>query len=230
MISVIIPMYNEANVIPQTVMRLNDWFADRSEDFELLLVNDGSTDRTHTVCEFLPCRMISYDPNRGKGYAMRQGASAAKGDILVFLDADLSYGTEIIGEALAAFADFDADIVVGSRRLVAHATEKYPFMRKAASETFRFLVHVISGLPYSDTQCGFKCYKSTAAKEIFPLCEIERFAIDIELLTLAKEKELKVIEIPAVIQTHGQSSVNLYADSVQMLKDALALRKRRKKA
>ena len=233
MISVVIPMYNEQSDISGTAARLGAHLRSAGREYELVLVNDGSSDGTAQVLSALAAdphvRVVSYEENRGKGYAMRQGAAAARGDLLVFLDADLSYGLPILDEAIEMFRTAGADLVVGSRVLAEHATEKYPPARKLASGAFRFLVHCITRLPFTDTQCGFKCYTRAAADKIFPRCTIDRFAADIEILTVAKEEGLRVCEIPAAIQTHGASSVNLLPDSIAMLRDAMAISRAHRK-
>lgn len=224
--SIIIPVYNEEARVTETAERVCAFFDMLGEKYELLFVNDGSHDGTaQKIAELnLPrVRDVGYPINRGKGYALRRGAREAAGERLVFMDADLAYGLELIPEALGELKA--ADVVIGSRPLAKEAYASYPLLRKVTSEGFRTMVHLTLGLPFHDTQCGFKCWKKRAADAVFPRCGVDGFAIDLEALAWAERLGFKVKEIPAVIQVHGDSKVRVVHDSIQMMRDTLRVRR-----
>ena len=226
MISIIIPVYNEERRIKDTAARGCAFFEGRGEECELLFVNDGSSDGTAAAIRALDhprVRDVGYTENRGKGYALRRGAEAAAGEVLLFMDADLAYGFDPVPAALAAVRTHD--VVIGSRPLAREAYARYPLPRRVTSAGFRAVVRALVGLPYHDTQCGFKCWRGAAARAVFPRCEIDGFAIDLEALAWAEKLGLTVKEIPAVVVEHGESKVHLLRDSARMFRDALRVRR-----
>ncbi len=225
MLSLIIPMYNEEKNIKATVDNLLPFLSAEGIENEIILVNDGSTDKTREIVETLPCRFVSYKDNRGKGYAIRRGAANAKGDVLCFIDCDLSYGLPIIKTGLAALEATKSDIVIGSRRLDKDAYKKYPPLRKLASGVFSFACRAITNVSQPDTQCGFKMYTADAAAALFPECKIDGFAIDLEILMLAEKRKMKITAIPATVVNHGESKVNIFLEPIRMIKDAFAIKK-----
>ncbi|MDR2502696.1 MAG: glycosyltransferase [Oscillospiraceae bacterium] len=227
-ISLIIPAYNEERGIAQTAVAAREWLALHFPGSELILINDGSADRTAQLLSPLAggqMRLISYGQNRGKGYAIRQGVLAAQGDFIFYTDADLAYGLDIIAAAIELFEQTGADMILGSRRLTPDGYGKYTGLRSAASRCFALGMRILLGLAY-DSQCGFKGFKLSAARDIFSRCETDRFAFDAEVLLLAQRLGLRAAEIPVKILRHTSSSVSLLRDSAAMVREVFAIRRR----
>ena len=195
-ISVCIPMYNENKVIADTARTLSNYMEARFEDYELLFVSDGSSDgcdRTVKELDLPRVRVISYTPNRGKGYAVRTAMLAATGDVRMFTDADLAYGTEVISRVAQAFEEHpNADLVLGSRNLARDGYEGYTFLRKLASRTYLRVLCMVGGFRLSDSQCGCKAFSAKAAARNLGFHEItcEGFeADDILVYTTAEDND-----------------------------------------
>lgn len=229
-LSVCIPMYNEGKIIENNARALSAYLRSNFPDSELIYIDDGSTDGCGDLVRGLGlpnCRVIGYQPNRGKGCAVRTGMLAASGDICLFTDADLAYGTEVIGEAVKVFAVHpDADLVIGSRKLAGDGYAGYTAARKLASKIYLWLLQRLGGFRLSDSQTGFKCFTGKAAKQIFSLCETDRFAFDFEALCYATRLGMKIEEIPVRILNHGESKIHLVGDSLRMFRDILKIRHR----
>ncbi len=232
-LSVIIPMYNEEPVIAETAGKLTS-FLDSflPDDYEVVFVNDGSTDRSAEViteyAESQPAvRLITYSPNRGKGSAVRTGMLDARGDIRLFTDADLAYGTDVIGEFVKAFEnDADASAAVGTRTAGGGGYGDYSLIRKIASSVFLKILSFAGKLPVSDSQCGCKAFTADAADSIFGECSTDGYAFDFEVLLRAEKKGLKIVEVPVTIKHHGDSKVRVVRDSIKMLRDVRRIRKK----
>ncbi len=229
-LSVCIPMYNENRVIAASAKALSDYLSSHFEDYELLFCSDGSTDGCDKTVEALKLpntRVIAYVPNRGKGYAVRTAMLEATGDVRMFTDADLAYGTEVILAVAKAFAENpDADVVIGSRNLNKDGYEGYTAMRRVASKTYIKVLCAVGGFRLSDSQCGCKAFSARAAQAIFPRCEVNGYAFDFEALLWASKLGLCTTEIPVRVIHHGDSKVRLVRDSLKMLRDLRKMRKR----
>lgn len=233
-ISLCIPMYNEEAIVSETVDILKGYMKNRfGSDYEILFINDGSQDKTESIVKEKQgegVRYIGYTPNRGKGYAVRTGIREATGDIVMFTDCDLAYGTEVIGEFYEALEkDPLLDVAVGSRKIHPRGYEGYSFIRKLASKTYRLILRLFFGLTLSDSQCGCKAFRKAAADAIFPHCEIDRFAFDYEAILVGQKVGARFYEIPVYIVNHRKSSIRLFRDTVRMLKDLFKMKKRIKK-
>ncbi len=233
-ISLCIPMYNEEAIVKETIDILTEYMKGRfGDEYEIILINDGSLDRTESIVKERKAegvRYIGYTPNRGKGYAVRAGIAAAKGEVVMFTDCDLAYGTEVIGEFYEAFRkDPTLDVAVGSRKIHPRGYEGYSFIRKLASKTYRLLLRLFFGLTLSDSQCGCKAFRKRAADAIFPHCKIDRFAFDYEAILVGQRAGARFCEIPVYIVNHRKSSIHLFRDTVRMLKDLFKMKKRIKK-
>ncbi|MBR2721881.1 MAG: glycosyltransferase [Clostridia bacterium] len=233
-ISVCIPMYNENRIIAQSARTLSDYMAANFEDYEIIFSNDGSQDGCDKTVEALnlPCvRVIGDSVNRGKGYAVRQAILNATGDVRIFTDADLAYGTEVIGRIAELFEQNpDHDIIIGSRNLQKDGYEGYTFIRKLASKIYIRVLCIAGGFRLSDSQCGCKAFRASAAEKIFPRCEINRFAFDFEAILWALKLKLSILEMPVKIINHGESNVRIVRDSIRMIRDLRKMKKRIKKA
>ena len=232
--SLCIPMYNEISIIRETAKTLSDYMSANFEDYEIIFSNDGSKDGCDKAVEEmnLPCvRVVGYEQNRGKGYAVRVAMLAAEGDIVMFTDADLAYGTEVIKRVADTFAaNPDADMVIGSRNLSKDGYEGYTAIRKLASKAYIKVLSIVGGFKLTDSQCGCKAFSGKAVKEIFPRCEVDRFAFDFECILWAVKFGMKIVEMPVKIINHRESKVSVLRDSFKMVRDILKMKKRIKRA
>ncbi len=233
-ISLVIPMYNESAIIEQAVETFSTYMKKTFRDFELIFVDDGSTDGcgdavTAAHEQDARIRLCRYEENRGKGYAVRTGVLAAEGDLIVFTDCDNAYGEDAVGALANTLLKTGADIVVGSRNLSEDGYEGYTFVRKLASKTYIKVISVAAGFKLSDSQCGIKGFRREIAKKIFSNCEVDRFAFDLEVLMIATKLNAKIAEMPVKIINHRASTVHIVRDSVKMLRDMYRMKKRIKK-
>ena len=233
-ISLVIPMYNESSIIGEAVEVFSSYMQKTFEDWELIFVDDGSSDgcgdtvtAAHEKDERI--RLCRYTPNRGKGYAVRTGVLAAEGDFILFTDCDNAYGEDAVGRLAQTLTDSGADIVVGSRNLSKDGYEGYTPLRKLASKIYIKVISVAAGFKLSDSQCGIKGFRSNVAKKIFSHCEVDRFAFDLEVIMLANKIGAVIGEMPVKIINHRESTVHILRDSVKMLRDVRIMKKRIKK-
>jgi dolichyl-phosphate beta-glucosyltransferase len=229
-LTVIIPAYNEGQRITPSLASVLAYLHAQSYTWELLVVDDGSRDDTASVVrkaiETEPnARLISYQPNHGKGYAVRTGVLAAAGTHVVFLDADLSTPPDEIEKALHLLHD-GYDMVIGSRALPDSKIEtKPPLFRRFGTAVFNLVKHLMVGLwQYSDTQCGFKAYRQSKVKPLYEQAVIDRFMFDVEILYLAEKKHLKVHEMPVRWADAAGSKVRFFEGLVNMFKDLRRIR------
>ena len=233
-ISLVIPMYNESSIIEQALSTFSSYMEKRFEDWELIFVDDGSSDGCGDAViaaheKDARIRLCRYTPNRGKGYAVRTGVLAAEGDLILFTDCDNAYGEEAIGNIADAIIHSEADIVVGSRNLSKDGYEGYTFLRKLASKTYIKVIAIAAGFKLTDSQCGIKAFRSDIAKKIFSNCEVDRFAFDLEVIMIATKLKAQIGEMPVKIINHRESTVHVIRDSVKMLRDVHRMKKRIKK-
>ena len=236
MISVVIPMYNEESIAQESMRELCAYMASNFEDWEVVVSNDGSRDRTKEIMTALSqsidgLRFVSYDDNRGKGSAIREGILATKGDTVIYTDCDLAYGTDIIKTIAEKLEDDKSDIVIGSRNISDDGYAGYTFLRKLASKTYIKVICLAAGFSHSDSQCGIKCFKGDVAKRIFATCHINSFAFDLEALMTAEAMGYTVTEQAVSIINHRESTskVHLVKDTMKMLRDIRQIKKRLKK-
>ncbi len=229
-LSLIIPAYNESARIAPTLDRVLGYLRAQSYSWELIVVDDGSRDDTVEIVGkqiegAREARLIAYQPNRGKGFAVRTGIMAATGQWAVFLDADLSTPPEEIEKALSYLRAGD-DMVIGSRALPESQIERRPpLFRRLATAVFDLVKHLLVGLwQFSDTQCGFKAYRQSAVRPLYERAVIDRFMFDVEILYLAGRKRLKVREMPVRWADAAGSKVRFFEGVVNMVKDLVRIR------
>lgn len=230
-LSLIIPAYNESGRIGATVTHVCGYLDRQSYGWELIVVIDGgpktAADEARAAAGARAnVRVIENDTNRGKGYSVRRGFADARGDRLVFIDADLSLPVEGLDAMLARF-DLGADVVIASRTAPGSRVEGAPpALRDVMSKMFNFAVQALAVPGFSDTQCGFKGFTAHAAKKIFSAAGSDRFGFDVEALYLAKRHGFRIDELPVVCRYHGGSSVSRVSDGVRMFADIVAIRRR----
>ena len=234
-LTILIPMYNESAILPDTLRTLTTYARERfGGDYELLFVDDGSTDNSAEIVEKYAdeaTRVLRYEENRGKGCAVRTGMLAARGERIIFTDCDLAYGATALGDMLAFWdAHPEADAVIGSRALHPAGYEGYSFLRRVFSRTYRMVLRVFFGLRLSDSQSGLKGFSAAAAEQIFSRCEIDLFAFDFEAIMIGDRLGLRFAEMPArVVNNRPGGKVRLVRDSLRMLRDLFRIRRRVKR-
>jgi glycosyltransferase involved in cell wall biosynthesis len=230
--SVVIPCFNEAGRIGTTILATLDYLQKNSPESELIVVNDGSTDATGRIARDvfsateLTTRLLENSPNHGKGAAVRSGLLVARKPIALFFDADLSTPLEETPKVVEPIANAEVDIAFGSRALDRRLIGQHqPWRREQAGRIFNLLVRLITGLPFWDTQCGFKAFRMDACRPILEAARIDGFAFDVELLFLARRAGLQIREIPVHWNHSAGSKVRLFQDSLRMLGEIVTLRR-----
>jgi glycosyltransferase involved in cell wall biosynthesis len=218
-ISILIPAYNEEKRLPTTLDRVFAYLRGAKFDWvEIIVVDDGSSDATVAVAthkaaqsEF-PLRVLRNPGNRGKGYSVRHGMLEAKGDWLLFSDADLSAPIEELDKLLKAVESQGARVAIGSRALDRSLIGVHqPLFREYAGRFFNLVMRLATGLPFVDTQCGFKLFEREAAREIFRRQLLDRFGFDVEVLLIAKLLGYKTVEIPVRWDNVEGSKVGMFS-------------------
>ncbi len=227
MISVVIPAYNEEKRIGNTISEIDSFLRENFESYEIIVADDGSTDGMREVVSSLALPYVSvvgYLENAGKGKAVSCGVQAAKGNFIVFTDADLSYSPTYIKEAYHLCKEHHAEVILGSRE---EELSTYPVYRKLASVCFSFVVRSILKMNIPDTQCGFKCFSASAAKRIFHNIRLTGWGFDVELIYIAvKKRKFSVRRLPVAMHHENDGSkIRLFSDSVKMIREVLAVRK-----
>jgi glycosyltransferase involved in cell wall biosynthesis len=202
-LSIVIPAYDEEKRLPGTLERITSYLKSGKWKFsEVIVVDDGSRDGTVRMAEEFRARVPSVrvlrNPgNRGKGYSVRHGMMEAKGDWTLFTDADLSTPIEELEKVWTAAQEARAQVAIGSRALNRSLIGVHqPFFRESAGKLFNLAARVVTGLPFWDTQCGFKLFEADAAREIFRRQRLERFGFDVEVLFIARKLGYSTIEVP----------------------------------
>ncbi len=227
--SIVIPAYNESARLGATLEKILAYVRAQGWDAEIIVVNDGSRDNTAEIVHTFAkndstLRLIENPGNRGKGYSVRNGMLNARGQILLFSDADLSSPIEEAPRLFQALED-GADIAIGSRWLRAETqTQRQPLHRQLFGRVFNLLLRITLGLQFKDTQCGFKAFKAPAAHAIFPAQKIERWGFDPEILFLARKFGFRVQEIPVAWGHSGDTRINPLVDGFRMFLEMLRIR------
>jgi glycosyltransferase involved in cell wall biosynthesis len=231
-ISIVIPAYNEQRRLPATLRSILDYLGARDwSGWEVLVVNDGSRDSTAAVAEqfaeaYPGVRLLQNPGNRGKGYSVRHGMLEAECEWVLFTDSDLSAPIEELDKLIAAARERGASVAIGSRAMNRGLIGVHQSLfRETAGRIFNLCMRVLTGLPFADTQCGFKLFERAAAQEVFRRQRIERWGFDAEVLFIARKLGYKSIEVPVRWNHSEGTKVSMFGDSVNMFLDLLRIRR-----
>lgn len=228
-LTVVIPAYNEEHRLGESLERIIEYLEGRGGSFEVLVVDDGSRDGTAAVATEFSYRnveLLALPENRGKGAALRRGVLASRGDWVLLCDADLS--TPIEDLTTLERRTPQAEVILGSRAASdSRVTQRQPIYRELMGKTFNRILRALALVSQRDTQCGFKLLRGDVARQLFADLTIERFAFDVELVCLARDRGYRVIEQGVRWQDSPSSRVHPLRDSLNMLLDVLGLRLRR---
>ncbi|MFA5069099.1 MAG: dolichyl-phosphate beta-glucosyltransferase [Candidatus Omnitrophota bacterium] len=220
-VSLVIPAYNEAKTIAQTLNRVLTYFLARKKPFEVIVVNDASSDDTGGIVAdlargFSQIRIISSGVNRGKGFSVKSGMLTASGDYVVFCDADLSTPIEELDKMLALAAK-GYDVVIGERTAKESVVMNQPVIRRGMGKVFNFITRALGLTQFRDTQCGFKLFTREAAYAIFKRQRHMGFCFDVEILYLAGLLGFTVVTVPVTWLNRADSRIRIVRDSLSML-------------
>ena len=228
-ISVVIPAYNESGRITHTLGAINNFLEDRFRNFEIVVVNDGSSDDTAGMVlkaeEVIPSiKYVEFKENHGKGFAIREGVSCSKGDMILISDADLSTPIEEMDKLVISY-DKGEYIVIGSRALAeSDIVVRQPWWREFMGKTFNRFVRLALMKDFRDTQCGFKLFRGDVARDLFARGRVDGFAYDVEVLYLAKKGGYRIKEVPVKWINAPDSKVRPVRDSLGTAMDVLRIR------
>ena len=230
--SAVIPAFNEAVRIGDTLLATVAYLEKTSPESEIIVINDGSTDHTGDVVRqvfaehtFRSARLLENFPNNGKGVAVRKGLLASTRPIAVFFDADLSTPIDELPKIIEPVAADEVDMAFGSRALNRKLIgNRQPWRREQAGRVFNLIVRLATGLPFWDTQCGFKAFRMQSCRQVIEAGKIDGFGFDVELLLLAQRAGLRLREIPVRWNHNEGSKVRFIQDSLRMLREVMALR------
>ncbi len=227
--SIVIPAFNESARIPATLDAVLGCIRAHKWDAEVIVVNDGSVDSTAQIVRDIAAhapelRLLENPGNHGKGYSVRNGVLNALGDVVLFTDSDLSAPIEEAERLFAAIAA-GADIAIGSRWLESgRQTHRQPLYRQIFGRCFNGVTRLVMGLPFVDTQCGFKAFTRAAAQTVFQLQTIERWGFDPEILFIALKRGFTVKEVPVSWAHDARTRMSYLKDGMQMLKELAIIR------
>lgn len=229
-------MYNEISTVADTcdtlTREMESFCAESGDSYEIIFSDDGSKDGCFDAvkCD-LPLSYgevvkIRSDVNMGKGAAVRHAALASTGDVVMYTDCDLAYGTAVIPEAVKEMKTSGWGMLAGSRAIHPEGYEGYTFIRKVTSKTYLAVLTLFAGFKLSDSQCGFKLFNGELARRIFALAETNGWAFDFELFLLARRENASIGEFPVKIVNHRESRISVLRDSVKMLRELMRIKKR----
>lgn len=235
-LSIIIPAFNEEARLGDTVREILEYVQSNNLDAEIIVVDDGSSDKTTEVAkqifaEFpnINSNSIRYDENRGKGFAVKLGLEKSVGKIALFSDADLSTPIEELPKLVEPIQNGDFDVTFGSRALDRTLIgERQPWRREQGGKVFNLFVRLLTGLPFWDTQCGFKAFNMQKFRPLLEVMQIEKFGFDVEFLYVAYHADLKLKEIPVRWNNDERTKVNIFRDSLRMFNEVREIRRNAK--
>jgi len=236
-ISIVIPAFEEEARVGTSIDRILSYLRDVSVGAELIVVDDGSKDRTAEVAQAafessgnIATKVIRYEQNRGKGFAVKTGLLAASSDIALFSDADLSTPIEEMPKLIGPIRNGEYDLTFGSRALDRSLIGTHqPWRREQGGKVFNLVVRSLTGMPFWDTQCGFKAFNMTKFRSLLDLMQIDRFGFDVEFLYVAQLHGLRLKEVPVRWNNDERSKVSVVRDSTRMFKEVTEIRRNAKR-
>jgi dolichyl-phosphate beta-glucosyltransferase len=221
-LSIVVPAYNEEKRIRKSLDKIFDFLDSKQISYEVIVVDDGSKDKTVEIINSLKnskLRLLRNKKNSGKGQTVKNGMLEAKGNVVVFTDADLSTPIEEVDKALD-WLEKGYDIIIGSRGLKNSDIKiKQPLYRRMMGRIFNIITQILSVRGIKDTQCGFKCFKKETVKKIFQKQTLTGFSFDVEILFLAQKYKYKIKEMPVQWLNDAESKVSPIKDSLRMFRD-----------
>lgn len=232
-ISIIIPAFEEEARVGDSIQKILSFLQTNLINAEIIVVDDGSRDRTAEAAREafanagnIEAQVIRYEENRGKGFAVKTGLLAAKADIAIFSDADLSTPIEEMPKLVDPIRNGEYDLTFGSRALDRSLIGTHqPWRREQGGKVFNLVVRTLTGMPFWDTQCGFKAFSLTEFRPLLDLMKIDRFGFDVEFLYVAKLHGLRLKEIPVRWNNDERSKVSVVRDSMRMFKEVTEIRR-----
>lgn len=230
-LSIIIPVFNEESCIEKTLERIINYMIGKRISYQIIVADDGSTDRTKEIVYSLsvkynsvPIKFISHNIHKGKGFAVNIGMKEASGEYSLFLDADLSTDISEI-EKFVPYIQQGKDVIIGTRRTKGSKVEiRQSFIREFMGRVFTWLSNFILGTSITDFTCGFKCFSKKAKEQIFSLQKITGWSYDAEILFLANRLGYKVYEVPIIWKNDPTTKVNLFRDTIYSFIELLKIR------
>lgn len=234
--SIVIPAYDEAARLAGPLEQIISYLRREQPDSEIIMVDDGSLDETAVVAQsvlanypHVPSKVIRYEKNRGKGYAIKIGLQAARGDIALFSDADLSTPIEEMPKLVNPIRDGDIDVAFGSRALDRSLIGTHqPWRREQGGKVMNLVIKTMSGLPFYDTQCGFKAFNMKKFRPLLDVMTVDRFGFDVEFIFVAKYHGLRLAEIPVKWNNVEGSKVSVFRDTRRMFSELAQIRRNAK--
>lgn len=227
LLSIVIPAHNEALRLPHTLETTWSYLQTRDYPSEIIVVENGSTDRTHEIARDFAAQhaqvRVLQIAQAGKGRAVNHGMLAAAGEYRFICDADLSMPIEQVGRFLPPSAP-EYDVAIGSREVPGAERFGEPAYRHWIGRAFNFVVRMVTLPGIHDTQCGFKCFRAAVVEDVFPAQTIQGWTFDVELLFIAIQRGYRVIEIPIPWYYHAGSRVRILRDSILMFLDLFRIR------
>lgn len=235
-IAIVIPAFEEEDRLGTSVEKILAYVSESYSDAELIVVDDGSRDATAEVAKAaaakfpkIDSQLIRYEKNRGKGFAVKNGLLAVNADIALFSDADLSTPIDEMPKLIDPIRSGEYDVTFGSRALDRSLIGTHqPWRREQGGKVFNLIVRMLTGLPFWDTQCGFKAFKMDKFRPLLDLMQIDRFGFDVEFLFVANRHGLKLKEIPVRWNNDERSKVSVVRDSIRMFDEVRQIRRNAK--
>ena len=236
-ISIVIPAYNESERLGPPLTSVLDFISANSVNAEVIVVDDGSSDDTAGFAEntfasvpSVATNVIRYEKNRGKGFAVKTGLMAAKADIVLFSDADLSTPIDEMSKLIDPIKNGNFDIAFGSRALDRTLIGTHqPWRREQGGRVMNLIIKTLSGLPFYDTQCGFKAFNMLKFRPLLDVMQIDRFGFDVEFLFVADHHKLRLAEIPVRWNDVAGSKVSVVRDTRRMISELMQIRRNARK-
>jgi dolichyl-phosphate beta-glucosyltransferase len=228
-LSVVIPVYNETHRLSRTFLQFVDFFRTQDYSYEFVIVDDGSTDGTAALARQLMdgvsnVRILEERPNRGKGRAVKVGMLAARGEIVLFCDADLSTPLSELDKFWEWF-DKGYDVVIGSRKMPGANIQRHqPLWRESLGKVFTWLTNTVATKDISDVTCGFKCFTHQAAQQLFSRSVVDDWSFDAEVLFIAQRLGYRIKEVPVRWHDEPGTKVRLLKDALRSLRGLATIR------